>query len=68
MTRKFQTNNVKATNKMKETHVALLAALLLAPLAPLRAADATPATTYEELAKTSWKLVPWCGYDFVFQP
>ena len=45
-----------------------LAAVLLMPLAALHAADATPAPTYEELAATSWKLVPWCGYDFVFQP
>jgi hypothetical protein len=33
-----------------------------------RRAYATPKTSYDDLAQTSWKTVPWCGYDFVFQP
>lgn len=33
-----------------------------------RLACATPETSYDDLARTSWKTVPWCGYEFVFQP
>lgn len=29
---------------------------------------ATPDSSYDDLAKTSWRAIPWCGYDFVFQP
>lgn len=35
---------------------------------PSGGGSVTPETTYDELAKTSWQTVPWCGYDFVFQP
>jgi len=51
-----------------KNRLARLAFLLLMPLAGFGAGPATPVATYDELAATSWKLVPWCGYDFVFQP
>jgi hypothetical protein len=53
---------------MKREMIISLGLAVLSSLSPTFAEDSKEAASYELLANSRWRLRPWCGYRFVFQP